>query len=115
MIISSILETFGYLFDVVNNGREAVNAVETTEYDVVLMDVRMPEMLGIDATKAIRQMKGPRAEVPIIALTADAMSDRIAGYLEAGMNAVAAKPIDRQALATTIIDVLPGSAQEAQN
>lgn len=101
-IITSILEGFGHRLDVVNNGREAVNAVEASRYDLIVMDIRMPEMSGLDATRAIRAMNGERSQVPIVALTADAMSDRIQSYLAAGMNEVASKPIDRRKLALAI-------------
>lgn len=106
MIIARVLETFGHTFDMVSNGAEAVKAHEAGTYDMVLMDVRMPKISGPDATKKIRQMDGRKGQIPIVALTADAMAEHQKGYFKAGMNAVVTKPIDRRELAAAINDAM---------
>jgi len=101
-IVAAILGMFGHSANMVGNGREAIAAVQEGGYDLVLMDVRMPEMSGPDATQAIRRLDGDVSRIPIIALTADAMAEHIRSYLAAGMNAVVSKPIDKLKLAKTI-------------
>mgnify|MGYP001357733799 CR=1 FL=1 len=105
-IIVATLDKFGHNATVVENGEQAVEWVGQGEYDLILMDVRMPEMSGPDATRAIRARHDHIAAIPIIALTADAMEEHIRSYLDAGMNACVTKPIDRATLALAINDVL---------
>ena len=105
-IIVATLDKFGHISTVVENGEEAVEQVGLGEYDLILMDIRMPEMSGPDATRAIRARRDHAADIPIIALTADAMEEHIRSYLDAGMNACVTKPIDRSALVRTINEVL---------
>lgn len=92
-IISMTLEADGHHVDVVGNGAEAVQAVQDVHYDVVLMDIQMPEMDGITATKKIRALSGEASKIPIIALTADAMVGDREKYVAAGMDDYASKPI----------------------
>jgi len=95
-----LLEKMGYRSDGVGNGREAVKALETDTYDLVLMDVQMPEMDGYEATRVIRnpQSKVRNHEVPIIAMTANAMRGDRERCLEAGMDDYISKPIQPQKL-----------------
>ena len=93
-IISMTLEADGHEVDVVANGAEAVQAVQEKIYDVVLMDIQMPEMDGVSATKKIRALAGDVGRIPIIALTADAMVGDRERYMASGMNDYASKPID---------------------
>jgi len=87
-------------------GLEAVAAVAHDDFDLVLMDVQLPEMDGIEATRRIRQMSDPaKATVPILALTANAMADDIESCLAAGMNDVIAKPVDPERLSKAILGV----------
>jgi len=95
MVIKSILEASQLNVEVVNNGAEALQAVQTSSYDIVLMDISMPEMDGMTATKEIRKLSMPCAEIPIIALTAHTLSGDKARFLEAGMNDYLSKPINR--------------------
>ena len=92
----------GHEVDVVSDGRAAVEAVRAGSYDVVLMDLHMPGLDGIEATKVIRRLPGGRAGVPIIALSASAMRDSAARALAAGMNSLLTKPIDPVALAAAL-------------
>ncbi len=106
MVIATMLRRLGHYVHMVNNGLEACDAAQTAPYDVVLMDVQMPEMDGMAATRAIRRLPPPVGNLPIIALTANAMDGDRAIYLAAGMNAYVAKPIDLNHLMAAITDVL---------
>ena len=98
-VATSILGPRGHSIDVVNNGVEAVSAVRTGKYDVVLMDVQMPEMNGLEATKTIRALETKTgSHVRIVAMTAHAMKGDREKCLAAGMDGYLAKPIDRNAL-----------------
>ena len=88
-----LLQRLGYRADVVNNGLEVIEAVEREAYDVVLMDIQMPEMDGLQAARWIAQRRLPGAGPRIIAMTANAMPGDRETYLAAGMDAYVAKPI----------------------
>ena len=92
----------GHEIDIANDGVEALMMASKKQYDVVLMDVQMPNMSGIDATRKIRRLPGPNAEVPIIAMTANAMVGDRESYLAAGMNDYVSKPIDPGMLSAAI-------------
>jgi len=101
-LISKLLSRRGYHADLVGNGKEAVAAVQDKSYDLVLMDMQMPEMDGISATEAIRGLEGPERAVPIIALTANALVGQRETCLAAGMNGFVTKPIQPDALFAAI-------------
>lgn len=88
---------------IANNGAEAVEAVATTPYDLVLMDMMMPEVDGLEATRQIRELPGPEHLIPIIALTANAIKTEQQRCLQAGMNDYLTKPIEKQNLLATIV------------
>ena len=88
-----LLEKLGYRADVVANGLEAVEAVERQEYDLVLMDVQMPEMDGVQATQQILERWADGERPWIVAMTAEVMRGDREGFLAAGMNDYVAKPI----------------------
>jgi signal transduction histidine kinase/DNA-binding response OmpR family regulator len=94
----SILETAGHQVDVVSNGIEAVAAVQAQSYDLVFMDIQMPRMDGIAATKEIRTLDHPARGIPIIAMTANVMPQQVRSYKEAGMNDYVGKPMKRNHL-----------------
>ena len=97
-LVSRMLSAIGFRIDVAANGHEAVQAVHSLPYDLVLMDVQMPEMDGFEATRLIRTLEGPSSEIPIIAMTANAMRGDRELCLQAGMSDYISKPIDRATL-----------------
>jgi CheY-like chemotaxis protein len=97
-IIRAVLEAAGHSVDVVSDGAQAIKAVQDRAYDLVLMDVQMPGVDGVEATGHIRTMTGQRGRIPIVALTANVYAEQIASFLAAGMNDHVGKPIDRRKL-----------------
>lgn len=97
-IISAMLAMFGITTERAENGRVCVDMVSKAErgsYELIFMDVQMPEMNGLDATRAIRNLEDPgAASIPIVAMTADAFSENVTECLNAGMNGHIAKPVD---------------------
>jgi len=101
-VIESILVDAGHSVRFANNGTEAVAAVTRERFDLILMDMEMPELDGIGATQAIRQLDGPMRDIPIIAVTANALDSEARRCRDAGMNDHLTKPIDRTALLAAI-------------
>ena len=97
-IISAILGMYGITTERAENGRVCVDMMKTAakgSYELIFMDIQMPEMNGLDATRAIRRLEDPWASsIPIIAMTADAFSENVTECLDAGMNGHIAKPVD---------------------
>lgn len=110
-VVSAMLASTHHYVDVATNGLEALDALKKAEYDVILMDIQMPEMDGVTATKEIRAMSGDIANIPIIALTANAMEGDREKYLAAGMNDYISKPIDRNTLLETVQAHAPGQTR----
>ena len=101
-LMLAMLAPLNHLVDVAADGHEAVAAARRTAYDIVLMDINMPKMDGVEATRIIRAMGGAFAAVPIIAVTANAMVGDREQYLAAGLSDYLSKPIDRTQLIETI-------------
>ncbi|KUG29771.1 hypothetical protein ASZ90_000335 [hydrocarbon metagenome] len=110
LALTVVLEKFGMRPDVAANGQEALAALSENDYDAVLMDVQMPVMDGVEATRRIRDGQAGRdkADVPIIALTAYAMSGDRETFLAAGMDDYLAKPVDMRELREVLERVLAG-------
>ncbi len=102
ILIKAILDQMGHYSDIVADGIEAVRQVQQAQYDLVLMDIQMPEMDGQAATQAIRALGGLYVNIPIIAMTANAMVQDRNAYLGAGMNDYVSKPIVVRQLAAAI-------------
>jgi signal transduction histidine kinase/CheY-like chemotaxis protein len=92
MVTATLLRREGHQVDVASSGQDAVSAVATLPYDLVLMDIFMPGMSGLEAARRIRALGGPAATIPIVALTANACSEDQAACAAAGMNHMLAKP-----------------------
>ncbi|KQT09147.1 hypothetical protein ASG40_10900 [Methylobacterium sp. Leaf399] len=97
-----IIEAAGHTLDVVGDGAAALVAVQDNDYDLVLMDVQMPGMDGMTATKLIRRMAGPGPRLPIVAMTANVLPEQIRRFREAGMDDHVGKPFRRDDLYATI-------------
>ena len=106
LLIKALLDHLGHYCDVVGNGLEALHQVQANHYDLLLMDIQMPEMDGVAATLAIRALAGPVAQIPILAMTANVMSEQIRHYRSAGMDGVIAKPIQPAELSAAIRQAL---------
>lgn len=107
-----IMESWGFEVSVANNGREALAMVEEDDFDLVLMDIQMPEMDGMEATRQIRALPdSKKSQVTIVALTANALKGDSEKYISIGMNDYLAKPFDEEKLFTVIARNLSPLAQ----
>jgi len=111
LIEQTVLERIGLQVDVVANGHEVIEAVRSIPYDLVLMDINMPEMDGIEATAAIRKFPDALSSIPIIAMTALAMPGDRERFLSQGMDGYVSKPIIREELYACIASFLEGLEQ----
>ena len=109
----AVLLRMGHEVCVVDNGLEALTEVQTNEFDVVLMDIHMPQMDGLEALQQIRALDGPVSKIPVVALTANAMKGDREKYLAAGMDDYVAKPIKPELLSGALSGVtgLPSHPQ----
>ena len=110
-VVEAMLEDAGHRVTLVENGADAVGAVQAGDHDLVLMDMEMPVMDGIAATAAIRRLGDRVRDIPIVALTANALSDEIQRCRAAGMNDHLSKPIDRGALLAMVAKWSDASAK----
>ena len=114
LVLRTIMQSFGVDLEMVENGREAVDAWRRSAFDIILMDIQMPEMDGVAATRAIRAEEAAtgRARTPIIAVSANAMPHHAREYLAAGMDAHVAKPIELAKLHAAIEGALTSRPAE---
>lgn len=103
VVARALCEMFGCTSETAEDGLEALEAAKDGRFDIILMDIKMPRMDGVQATRAIRNLGDDRASVPIIALTANADPDDVAGYIDAGMVCVVEKPIKPERLRMAMI------------
>ena len=108
LVLRTLMEQFGITLTVVENGKLAVEAWESQTWDIILMDMQMPIMGGVEASRLIREKERNtgRAKTPIIAVTANAMTHQMSEYESAGINGIVSKPIKADALANVLIKVL---------
>ncbi len=113
LVLKTLLAPAGIAPTIVENGREALEAWESQAWDIVLMDIQMPEMNGIEATQAIRRREREtgRTRTPILAVTANAMTHQVAEYAAIGMDGVVPKPIDMAELFEKMEQALAGGAE----
>jgi signal transduction histidine kinase/CheY-like chemotaxis protein/HAMP domain-containing protein len=109
-----VLKRLGYRADIAGNGLEVIEALERQDYDVVLMDIEMPELDGVEATKRIRATVPPEKRPRIVAVTANAMAGDRERFLAAGMDDYISKPIRVEALVDTLVAVSEGAAAEPE-
>ncbi|HEY4043183.1 MAG TPA: response regulator, partial [Rhodopila sp.] len=101
-IVQSFLSDANHEVTCVEDGAEAVAAAAAADYDVILMDVRMPRVDGLEATRRIRRLVGPRGQVPIVGVTAQAFAEQVADCRKAGMDAHLSKPFSPDALLAAV-------------
>jgi signal transduction histidine kinase/CheY-like chemotaxis protein len=115
-VIGALLRAAGHEVVLADRGHEAVRLAAEQSFDLILMDVRMPEMDGLAATRRIRALPGRRSHVPILALTAYAFRDQVEQCREAGMDGHLAKPVDyatlTRVIAETVADIPPQRTED---
>ncbi len=104
LLMKIILEDFKFKYDIANNGKIAIEKMQTETYDIVLMDLQMPVMNGFEATEYIRNTL--KSQIPIIALTADVTTVDLEKCKAAGMNDYVSKPLDERILYTKMVELL---------
>ena len=104
LLMKTLLDDFGFARDIAENGKIAIEKLKENDYDIILMDLQMPEMNGFEATEYIRNTM--KSKIPIIALTADVTTVDLAKCKAVGMNDYIAKPIDERLLFSKIVGIL---------
>ncbi len=102
LIIKKVIKDFGFALDVVETGKEAIETLAKNHYDLILMDVNMPEMDGYAATKYIRENMGAKSNIPIIVITSPSDQQEYTKSLLLGANTFISKPINPEELLTEI-------------
>lgn len=113
MIVNAILSSADYRVEMANNGLEAVMAAQAGGFDLILMDLSMPEMDGLTATRLLRELPGPAGRVPVIAMTADSDEADRQRCLDVGMNDHVGKPVERAQLLATVAEWLKPADQRS--
>ncbi|HEX5263215.1 MAG TPA: response regulator, partial [Phenylobacterium sp.] len=116
MIATKLLESLGASVVTADDGYLGVEAAENGDFDLILMDVQMPGIDGLEAARRIRALGGAAAETPIVALTANVLAHQRRAYLDAGMDGVVGKPISPGALVQEIarLSTLPAKIAESE-
>lgn len=111
-LIVAFLKKSGHVCDVANHGVEALGMIQKKSYDLLLMDIQMPIMDGLQTTQHIRALPTPLCELPIIAVTANALNIEKEAYLAAGMNGFISKPVSQHDLVTVINETMRSMPQK---
>jgi CheY-like chemotaxis protein len=111
LLMKTLLTGWGFSFEIVDNGKMAIEKMRTGKFDIVLMDIQMPEMNGFEATRSIRTEL--RSDIPIIALTADVTDSDLNRCRAVGMNDYMAKPVDDKLLYRKIISLVNARRRKA--
>ena len=104
LLTRTLLEAEGHTVDTVEDGQLAVEAMKTASYDLIFMDMRMPNMDGLEATRKIRTLPNVGKTLPIIALTANAFDDDRNACFDSGMNDFMTKPVSAEELSEKVSD-----------
>ena len=112
LLMITMLEDFGFMCDIAANGKIAIEMIQRKPYDLILMDLQMPEMNGFEATEYIRNRM--KLHIPIVALTADVTTVDLAKCKSVGMNDYIAKPVDEKLLYRKIVNLVQGSDTTAE-
>ena len=105
-LVKAFLKKYHHTLDFAINGKQAVDMVQEKPYDLILMDIQMPEVDGLMATAMIRELPAPLCNIPIIAVTANTLNMQKQDYLNAGMDGFVPKPIQLSELMETIREVM---------
>jgi PAS domain S-box-containing protein len=111
LLMKTLMDDFGFIYDFAANGKIAIEKLKDIYYDIILMDLQMPEMNGFEATKYIREIM--HSQIPIIALTADVTTTDLKKCKSVGMNDYISKPVDEKLLYDKIIDALENPGRMA--
>ena len=111
-IVEAYLSDSGYRVDTIDNATEAIRLLQKERYDLVLMDIQMPVMDGVTATRCIRALANAVKDMPIIAMTANVLPQQVRSFLDAGMNAHIGKPFDHSKLRNSVRRWLPSTVGE---
>ena len=115
LLAQTIIRQFGWEIDIAENGKIAIELMTKNLYDIILMDLKMPEMGGLEATKIIRStFKSPKSTIPIIALTADITKSDIDKYNEVGINDFIIKPFNQADLRNKIIQLIKETKSKSE-
>ncbi|MDB5381905.1 MAG: domain S-box protein, partial [Rhodospirillales bacterium] len=116
-VARALLRSDGHIVETASDGAKAIERIALGGIDAVLMDLQMPEMDGLEATRRIRAMPAPIGQVPVLAVTASALPEQIEACREAGMDGHLSKPIERHALAQALADLrlAPGSVDAVED
>ena len=106
IVAKKFLTDVGCQIDIVGDGQQAVAKVQENPYDLVLMDIQMPVMDGVEATRAIKRLRTPQRDIPVVAMTAHALKEEEARYRRVGMHEYISKPFDPRELYATLLKVV---------